>query len=151
MNPALLRAAKILAVVAGAYLILYCPFVHFTDSYHVAIVWNRVSGELSLNEKGGFHLTPPWTAVARIDTRPMRVCITSTARTTNCKLVEFQPAAYRDFVSVQGFHYYWWANRFSWNSGYNEEYRGMRDILRGYAFSARQYTFVRVSTITQSR
>jgi hypothetical protein len=129
-----------LAVLGGSYL----AFVHYTEPYQAAIVWDRVSGELRLDDQAGFDVTAPWVAVSRIDTRPVRVCITSAGRGFNCKLVRFDPAAYKEFVAVQGFHYYWFANRFSFNSGYDDEYRGMKDLLRGYAFGVKKYPFVTV-------
>lgn len=136
-----LIAVGILAAVLGLF---YLPFVHHTDPHQVAIARNLFTGRLELDSVAGFNLTAPWVKVVRIDTRPARVCITSATRGFNCKLVQFVPSAYRQFVAVQGFRYYWLANRISFNSGYDEEYRGMRDILRGYAFSAQQYPFVRV-------
>jgi hypothetical protein len=78
-----------------------------------------------------------------VDTRPVRVCITSTSRSFDCRLVQFQPSEYREFVATQGFYYYWWSNRISFNAGYDEEYRGMKDVLRGYAYSAKPYSFVK--------
>lgn len=131
-----------------AFLVLlglpYLLFVHFLDQYHVAINRNLFSGELKCDTRGGFHFTAPWVQVARIDTRPIRVCITSASRAYNCKLVQFEPAAYQEFVRIQGFRYYWWANRISFNIGYNEEYRGMKDLLRGYTFGASHYPFLKV-------
>jgi hypothetical protein len=122
--------------------IFYAGCVHYTDSHQVAIARNWVSGNVWLDVKGGYDITPPWVQVSRIDIRPTRVCITSTARAYNCKLVRFDPQGYREFVASQGFHYYWWANRLSFNWGYAEEYRGIRDILRGYAFAPRSYPFI---------
>ena len=117
-------------------------FINHNEAYEVGITWNFVTGELQL-QRGGVYVTTPWTLVARVDTRPQRVCITSVAHAAmNCKLVQFEPGAWRQFVAVEGWHYYWLANRFSFNSGYQEEYRGMRDILRGYAFSAQPYPFM---------
>lgn len=123
---------------------LYLAFVHHTEAYQVGIVWNRFTGELRLDTENGFQLTAPWVMVSRIDTRPTRVCITSASRGFNCRLVRFEPSASAEFVATQGFHYYWWANRISFNMGYDEEYRGMRDLLRGYAFSSKQYPFVTI-------
>ena len=133
-------------LVVGLVLFLgfYVFCVHYTDQYHVAIVRNSWTGELHLDTHGGFHPTAPWVRVARIDTRPIRVCVTSAGRGVNCKLVEFVPAEYQKFVKVQGFGYYWWANRISFNFGYSDEYRGMKDLLRGYAFSAERYPFVKI-------
>lgn len=139
-----MKPRVIVGALLGVVVAFYLGFVNYTDQYHVGITWNLFSGELMLQEKAGFHCSPPWMLVSRIDTRPTRVCITSTSRAYNCKLVQFEPGAYREFVKTQGFRYYWLANRLSFNSGYDEEYRGMRDILRGYAFGVEQYPFVTV-------
>lgn len=122
--------------------IFYLACLNYVEPTEVGISWNYMTGDLQL-QRPGWHLTPPWVAVARIDTRPTRVCITSASRGFNCRLVQFEPSAYREFVAAQGFHYYWWANRISFNSGYNDEYRGMKDLLRGYAYSVKPYPFIK--------
>ncbi len=132
-----LRAAGIIACLFSCYL----AFVNHLEPTEVGISWNYVRGEMRL-QAPGWHITPPWVAVARIDTRPMRVCITSAGRSFNCRLAQFVPSAYEEFTEVERFRYYWWANRISFNFGYHDEYRGMRDIIRGYAYSAKQYPFV---------
>lgn len=140
---------KKLSFAGGIFLatsgLFYLLFVHFTDQYQVAITRNLFTGELQCDTRGGFHLTAPWVQAVRVDTRPMRVCITSASRAYNCKLVQFEPNAYQQFIGVQGFQYYWWANRVSFNFGYNEEYRGMKDILRGYAYGAGHYRFIKIT------
>ena len=124
--------------------VCYAAFVNHNEAYEVGIAWNFASGDLWLQE-GGYHVTTPWTLVARLDTRPQRVCITSASPVAfNCKLVQFEARQWRSFVQTEGWRYYWLANRFSLNFGYREEYRGFRDILRGYAFSARRYPFIGV-------
>lgn len=141
-----MKRYRIHIAIAAAVLLFYLGCVHYLDSYEVAITRNVATGTLTLNAHGGLYITPPWVEVARIDTRPVRVCLTSSTRSFNCKLVQFVPTAFREFVRVQGFHYYWLANRLSFNGGYDEEYRGMRDLLRGYAFGTQSYTFIRVLT-----
>jgi len=121
MNKKLLVVSVVVLATIGCF---YLLFVHHEEAYQVGIGWNRVSGEIYLDQRAGYHLTPPWVQITRIDTRPQRVCVTSTARGYNCKLVRFEPGAWQEFVSVQGFHYYWLANRISFNVGYSEEYRG---------------------------
>lgn len=133
---------KAAGLILAVLLTFYFSCVHYTEAYQVGIVWDRFSGELSLDDTAGFTVSSPWVFVSKIDLRPARVCITSTARTYNCKLVRFSPEAYREFVEIQGFRYYWWANRISFNSGYEDEYRGMKDILRGYAFSEKKFPFL---------
>ncbi len=122
---------------------IYFPFVNYLEPFEEGIAWNFVKGELYLQKKG-WNFTPPWVLVARVDARPMRVCVTTAGRGFNCKLVRFEALAYREFVAVEGFHYYWWANRISFNFGYNEEYRGMKDLLRGHAYGVKKYPFVTV-------
>jgi hypothetical protein len=139
-----MKFVKAGAPIIAVFTLFYLAFVHYTEPNEVAIVWNRVSGDIWLDETAGFNLTAPWTAVSRIDTRPSRVCITTAGRGFNCKLAQFEPRHYKELVRVEGFHYYWLANRLSFNSGYREEYRGMKDILRGHAFGAKKYPFARI-------
>lgn len=35
-------------------------------------------------------------------------------------------------------------NRFSFNGSYPEEYRGWRDVMRGYAYSTKRYPFIKI-------
>lgn len=139
---------KKLAVIAGLGLAAafggWLALVNYTEAYEVGVARNFVTGELELQSGGGLRFTPPWVAVAVIDTRPVRVCVSTAGRGFNCRLVQFVPDRYREFVAVEGFRYYWWANRISFNWGYDEEYRGMRDLLRGYAYSVVSYPFVTV-------
>lgn len=124
--------------------LFYITCVHYQEPNEVAIIWNRISGQSRLESNGGFKITPPWVAAAKIDIRPMRVCITSSSRSFNCKLIQFVPEVYEEFVQVEGFRYYWLSNRLSMNLGYSEEYRGMKDVLRGYAYSVKKYPFIKI-------
>ena len=135
---------SVTAVIGVALLaigVVYLVFFHYSELTQVGIVRNWITGELRLDTPG-WNITSPWVSVAKIDKRPMRVCVTTAGRGFNCKLVQFEPSAYREFVTVEGFYYYWWYNRVSFNWGYNEEYRGVKDILRGYTYSVKQYPFV---------
>ena len=140
-----MRRRLLIAGIALALLLLgtYAAFLNYLDPFEEGIAWNFVRGELSLQKKG-WNVTPPWVLVAAVDGQPMRVCVTTSGRGFSCKLVQFNPAAWREFVRVEGFRYYWWANRFSFNGGYDEEYRGVRDLLRGYAYDIRRYPFVTI-------
>lgn len=106
------------------------------------ITWNPFTGELKADTVPGYYVAAPWVMAARLDIRPARVCITTTANSYSCKLVRFNPSQWQEFVRVQGFQYYWWRNRISFNIGYKEEYRGIRDILRGYAYGNKDYGFI---------
>jgi hypothetical protein len=137
------KYAILLAIIFCAAFLPYLGFFNHVDPYEVGISWNRVTGELWL-QGSGIHFTPPWVAVSRVDTRPMRVCVTTSGRGYNCKLIQFVPEAYKEFVAVEGHRYYWWANRFSFNSGYDDEYRGIKDLLRGHAYGTTRYSFMKI-------
>lgn len=130
-------------VLAVALFLPYLGCVHYTSLGTVGLERNQVTGVISLDHPG-WNFTPPWVWVAKLDVRPQRVCLTTTARAFNCRLVQFNPAAAQEFVATEGWRYYWWSNRFSWNTGYDEEYRGWRDVLRGYAYGSKPYPFVTV-------
>ena len=123
---------------------LYLSLIHYTDINQVALVWNRFDGNIQIDSVPGFNITAPWVKVARIETRPQRVCVTSASRSFNCKLVRFNPAGFKELIQVEGIHYYWLYNRISFNGSYGEEYRGVRDLLRGYAYSSKRYSFISI-------
>lgn len=137
---------RLLGVIGSSFAILlfYLAFLNYTEPTEVGIARNFISGEMWVQDKGGWHLTPPWVRVACIDTRPMRVSVSTAGRGYSAKLIQFEAKEWRAFVEMEGFRYYWWANRISFNGGYDEEYRGIRDILRGYAYSAKSYPFIKV-------
>lgn len=134
-------ATAAIGVILSVVGVVYLAFFHYSEPTQVGIARNWITGELRLDTPG-WNTTPPWVSVAKIDKRPIRVCVTTAGRGFNCKLVQFEPSAYKELVTVEGFYYYWWYNRFSFNWGYDEEYRGVKDILRGYAYSVKQYPFV---------
>ncbi len=132
---------SVLAVLACMFLFwLFC--MHFTPVGRMSIMRNHFTGEIS-HDTPGFHITPPWVQAAQIDLRPMTLCITSAGRGYNCRLVQFVPEHYEEFVEVEGFRYYWLANRISFNCGHDRTYRGFEDIMRGHAFGAESYNFIR--------
>lgn len=137
------RLVIVAACILGAALLFYLTCVHYTETAHVGIMRNRITGEMRLDTPG-WNISAPWVKVAGIDLRPMRVCVSTAGKGFNCKLVQFEKSAYQEFVETEGFYYYWWANRISFNIGYDEEYRGMRDLLRGYAYGVKQYRFVTI-------
>jgi hypothetical protein len=137
------RAAIFIGVVLGL-MVLYFSFVHYQEPNQIALSWNIFNGEKRCETRGGYHFNPPWVWVARIDTRPVRVCVTSRSRAFNCKLVEFEPAGWKEFLANEGWRWYWWDNRLSFNYGHSETYRGVRDLMRGYAYSSKRYPFVKV-------
>lgn len=135
--------ASVLSVV-GAVFLFYLACLHHTEVAHVGIMRNWVTGETH-PDTPGWHLSAPWIKVAKVDLRPMRVCVTTAGKGRNCLLAQFNPQDWKEFVETEGFYYYWWANRISYNSDYDEEYRGFKDLLRGYAYSTMKYRFVTVT------
>lgn len=130
----------------GFFLVLlsfYLGFVHHTDTTEMGVRFNYVTGIIE-SDSSGWHITAPWVKVAKIDLRPSRVCVESAGQGYNCRLVRFVPEQYLKFVDTQGFHYWWWANRISFNMGYRSESRGMHDLMRGYTYSTRPYPFVEI-------
>lgn len=121
--------------------LFYLGFVNHIEPSEIGLARNEFDGTIQL-QSAGWHLTPPWFRVSPIDTRPMRVTVPSAGRGYSSKLVRFDPSHYREFLETEGFRYYWWANRFSFNCSYDEEYRGFRDIVRGYAYSSKKYSFI---------
>lgn len=143
-RPGIINKKRIAVIISFFLLILlfYIGFVNHTEPTEIGIARNIISGKMWVQEKGGIHITLPWVLVARVDIRPVRVAVTSAGRGYSAKLVQFNPQYWQRFVEVEGWRYYWWANRLSFNLGYSEEYRGIRDIMRGYAYSAKQYPFL---------
>ena len=135
------KEVKRALVALTVLLVLYLGFVNYTEPTELGIARNVISGKMWI-QKGGIHFSFPWVWVACADTRPTRVAVTSAGRGYSAKLIQFNKDAWREFVTVEGWHYYWLANRISFNLGYDEEYRGMRDIMRGYAYSAKGYQFI---------
>jgi hypothetical protein len=125
------------------WILFYSLCVNYVEQAHVGIAWNFATGNLAL-QSPGFYVTSPFTTVSRIDTRPARVCISTAGRGYNCKLAQFDPNFYAEFVATEGHYFYWWANRVSFNLGYKDEYRGMKDLIRGYAFGITPYSFIKI-------
>lgn len=119
-------------------------FLNHTEPTEIGIARNMITGEVWAQKTGGWHLNFPWVLVPIIDARPMRVSVQSAGHGYSAKLVQFDPDHWQEFVQVEGFRYYWWANRISFNFGYKEEYRGVKDILRGHAYGAKKYRFIKI-------
>ncbi len=123
----------------------YCSTLNYVGPGHAGLAYNMIDGTVDIQDHAGWQPNSPFTLITNIDTRPQKLCIMSSAHAAvNCKLVQFDTRYYREFVAVEGWHYFWWSNRFSFNSGHQETYRGWRDVLRGYAFSSQQYPFIKV-------
>lgn len=137
-----MRRRTILAV-AIVPIIAFLSTFNYVEQGNAGLAWNPISGQITL-QKAGMHWTAPTTLVTTVETRPQRLCLTSSAQAApNCRLVQFEERYYKEFVAVEGWRYYWFNNRLSFNFGHPETYRGFRDVLRGYAFSAQRYPFIK--------
>ncbi len=121
----------------------YFGFVNHVEPTELGIERNFLTGQYNA-QKSGWHITMPWVLVANIDLRPVKVSVCSSGRGYSAKLVRFVPEYWKDFLQNEGFCYYWWSNRLSFNLGYSEESRGLKDILRGYAYGDKKYPFIEI-------
>jgi len=125
-----------------SWMVVLLPFFNYVESGERGLALNRFTGEVNLQEPG-LHWSAPWVWVAVVDARPQRLCVPSTAHAApTCRLVQFDVGNYHAFIATEGWGYYWFRNRLSFNSGYRTE-RGFRDVLRGYAFSQSPYPFIK--------
>lgn len=125
-------------------LMCYFAFVNYTEPTEYGFARNLFTGDMWIQKSGKWHATPPWVSVSVIDGRPMRVGISTAGHGYSSKLIQFDPQYWQEFIQVEGFRYWWWANRISINFGYDEEYRGIKDILRGYAYGIKHYPFIKI-------
>jgi len=121
----------------------YLAFYHYTENYEFGITYNLFSGEIKPDGHSGYHLSAPWVLVVKTDTRPQRVSIVSVSRNLNCRLVQFDTTKWKELIRIEGFHYYWWYNRFSFKSG-QETYRGFRNLLLGHSYGSSRGSFVKI-------
>lgn len=125
-------------------LILWALTFSWNSVHHISFERNLISGTLQIDTTPGPKITYPWVQVSKIDTRPVRVCVQCQCHNMTCNLVSFDRNGWMDFIDREGFGYYWWRNRFSYNSGHDIEYRGVNDILMGYSMDGNKYTFLKV-------
>lgn len=123
--------------------VLYVSFINHIEPAKIGLARNWISGSIWV-QNPGWHIGPPWVWVAEIDTKPMRVSVQSAGHGYSSKLVQFDREYWKEFVKVEGWRYYWWANRLSFNFGYDEESRGLKDILRGHAYGVKKYPFIKI-------
>lgn len=130
--------------ITGVFLLFYVLFVNHIDYTEIGLKKNILTGYVTIQEGSGWHITPPWMFVVTVDTRPMRVSVQSSGRAVSSRLVQFEPKYWKEFVETEGWKYYWWSNRLSFNIGHKEEHRGIKDIFRGYAYSTNKYPFINI-------
>lgn len=137
------KKVKIIGLSLFFLLFFWLFFIHYNQIHHVSVSRNLFTGELILDESKGIKFSAPWVQVIKFDTRPFKVCIDCSCSNINCKLIAFNSVGWEDFLNREGFKYFWFKNRISFNSGNKMEYRGIRHVLRGYAFD-KEYSFLTV-------
>lgn len=122
--------------------LFYLLFVNVVKIHECTLNYNVISGNVICDTIPGIKINSPWVLVSNIDTRPARVCIDCACNNVTCELVAFNPNGYEAFLAKEGWSYYWLRNRLSFNSGNRNEWRGMDNVLRGYAFDKERYSFL---------
>lgn len=110
----------------------------FVDNYQTGYKFNTINGEITVLDSQGWFLTPPFVVkIHKVDMRPQQVCINANKRVLNCKLVQFDPAGLRLFIS--------WHGRDNYEMG-SDHTGSFSDILKSYAYdgSNQKYPFLRI-------
>ena len=113
------------AAVLIASLTTYFFFWNHVDYNEIGVSYNSMTGELNKQEVG-WHFTPPWVRVTYIPTIPVRVDFDGYSRFLLPKLVQFNTEYYKEFIQVEGFHYF----------------TDFRYELREYVFSDKKWNFI---------
>ena len=122
---------KWILLVSSLVFSFYLLFVIRILPNEVGIYKDEISGLNWIESKPGYHISPPWHLCTMIDIRPMRVGISCACRAYKYELVSFNINNWKEFITREGWSYYWFRNRLSLNFGTEEEYRGFRNIMRG--------------------
>jgi hypothetical protein len=119
-------------------------FFHYIPKGKASLDRNLLTGEVVLNKKIGLNFSYPWIQSAGIDLRPTRYCIDCSCSNLICSLVSFDEAGLNYFIKQEGWSYYWLRNRFSFNLGHSNEWRGWYNIMRGYSFdNQKKWEFIK--------
>ena len=140
----MIKKFKLIGTILLVPIIFYMSCVHIVNAHEAVIGRNLITGQNFIDTVSGIKFSAPWTLVNNMDLRPMKVCVSSSASNFNCKLVSFNPKGWEKFIELEGFTYYWWANRLSYNIGHEQEYRGLIDILKGYSYDEKSREFITI-------
>lgn len=135
------KIIKSLSII-GILFTFYLTSFNFLNMSEVSLNYNIIDGTVTCDTVTGIKLSAPWVLVSVIDTRPIKVCVDCSCRNLTCKLIAFNPNEYKTFLQKEGWSYFWWKNRLSFNSGNKQEYRGFKNVIRGYAFDNVEYNFL---------
>jgi hypothetical protein len=122
--------------------LLTYSIVEWNSPTNISIYKNIFSGEMGVY-KSGLHISPPWVITRKINLEPRRFCIQCDCRNSTCNLIRFNPDGWKEFIDKEGFRFYWFSNRISFNQS-NITYRGLDNILYGYSFDSMEYGFIEV-------
>lgn len=126
------KALNVLVYTAGSILlvglIFYVLFLNHVEINEVGIYYDSMSGQTWKQTTPGWYVTSPLTYEVNITTLPLLVTIPSNAKIINSKMVRFNPDGVEEFIRLQGF---------GWGL-----HSSLDNILLGYAFSGREYTFL---------
>ena len=124
-----------------AVLGFYIMCMNHIGIQHIGIAYDSWNGTVSIQQPG-WHQTGPQVQVAEVSLLPTRVCLNSGARVLNCKQVRFKAEGVQAFIAEQGFHYYDTSGSSSGNDC--DSCGGMTRILKGYAYSGKDWPFLEV-------
>lgn len=128
----LIAAATLLVLSIGGCTGFNMTF-KFVDNYQLGYKFNATTGETTILPTTGWHRKRPFLdKINTIDLRPMQVCINANERVLNCKLVQFNPAGIKVFLS--------------WHGRADYDQANMGEILKSYAYdgSGKNYPFLTV-------
>jgi hypothetical protein len=129
------RAATIFTVVIlcltpilGFGYYLFC--LNYVGPDKIGVTYNMKTGVTEVQKDKGFIVTPFYIRATTFPLNPIEVSIMSKAKVINSKLVRFRPEGIEEFTKLHGFEY-----------GLEHHFK---DILLGYAYSGREWTFLEV-------
>jgi len=125
-------------------LIFWTGGVNHVENYQMGYKFDRRNGEITVLPRVGYFITPPiLVKVHVIDLRPMQVCISSSQRVLNCKLVQFNPEGLLTFIAWHGRGDYEGPGTSGSPQG---SANAFADILEAYAYegAGRGYSFLTV-------
>lgn len=95
--------------VIGISILLLTPilfkllFVDFIDQHELGYKFDTRTGQISVLKEKGYIVSPPvLVKISTIDLRPFQVCINANSRVLNCKLIQFDPEGFDDFINWHG-------------------------------------------------
>ncbi len=122
----------LVAFAVGLFL-FYCLCLNHVSINEVGIAYDSRDGTVAIQHPG-WHRTHPLVRATYINTQPFRVDLSMGSqretRVLNVKLARFVPEYAKEFVAIEGFHYY---------GGTSNAY-----MFAPYAFSGKTYPFLEI-------